>query len=78
MHVHKPLWYAFCVLIIPASEVACERAFSTAGDYFSGARVRMGNRVLRGIMFVHANDQHLQLWREKRCSVDEEDEMDRD
>jgi hypothetical protein len=69
--------YALCILSIPASEVACERAFSTAGAYFSDLRVRMGNRVLRDLMFVHANDQQLRLWREQRRSVDEEEEMDR-
>ncbi len=77
MYVHKPLWDAFCILSITASKVACERAFSTAGAYFSDARVRMGNRALRDLMFVHANDQQLRLWREERRSIDEEDKMGR-
>ncbi len=58
--------YALCILSIPASEVACKRACSTAGAYFSHLRVRMGNRDL---MFVHANDQQLWLWREERRSM---------
>jgi len=70
LHVRPlPLWDAFCILSIPASEVACESAFSTAGAYSSGARVCMGYRVLRGIMFVHAVDQQLRLWREEQRSM---------
>ena len=68
--------YAFSVLSIPASEVAYERAFSSAGAYYSDARVRMGDRTLRNLMFVHANDPQLLLWREERRGTDDEHDWD--
>ena len=66
--------YALVVLSIPASEVACERAFSTAGAFYTDARARMSDRTLRNLMFVHANDPQLYLWREERRNTDDEED----
>ena len=52
------------------------RDFSAAGAFYTDARARMSDRTLSNLMFVHANDPQLLLWREQRRNTDDEDEWE--
>ena len=60
-----PLLYAYAmsVLVIQASEVSSERAFSWTGSFFTNGRARMQGSVLSNMHFVHANDPILISYR---------------
>ncbi len=70
--------YAISILSIPATEVSCERAFSSAGAFFSDERARMSNQTLRNLLFVHANDSQLRLWRDEIAGKVSDDDYDDD
>jgi hypothetical protein len=61
---HSDLFsYAMEFLVIQASEVSSERAFSWAGAFYADGRASMDPQVLADYLFIYANEPSLKKWR---------------